>query len=164
MKLSSIELKWLEQTKHFKGGYDFFKEWRTNNLSSPTHLVVFEYLVTHKFKWENLRSTKINIQPHYQYGEINKLYEMDMSIIGITLSQLNYEGSIHQFIREMATNSISRQLKKIKKRVTLIRHINWEDTLTKILRIIVESKSIEMNNNNEKHINRYFSEKGENDR
>ena len=159
MKLNSIEQEWLNSTEHYKGAYNFFIDWRKKNMKSPTHLAVFEYLKQNNFNWTNLIERTYEFQPHYQYNEINKLFQMDISIIAIALSQLDTERRINQYIHEMARNAINRQLNnKIKKRVTKIRHVNWDKTLKKIRMEIEKLSIIELPNSNEEYYYRYFNE------
>jgi hypothetical protein len=108
MSLSLIEDQWLNSNHHYRGGFDFFINWRKSNKNSPTHLVVFEYMIKNDFNWDDLMDKSIDIQPHFQLNELNKLFDMDMSIIGIAISQLTIENVIHQYMIEMAKNAISR--------------------------------------------------------
>ncbi len=157
--LSLTEIKWLNSTKHYKGGYEFFIKWKKLNKTSPTHLVVFEYLNEHTFNWGNLKDKAIEIQPHFLLNEVNKLYEMDMSIVGIAMSQLAMESKIHQYIVEMAKNAISRQLnERVKNRVTVIRYVNWHETLLKLKKILEEQANVELPNTNSEYFYRYFNE------
>lgn len=156
--LSLTEQKWLNSNQHYKGGYEFFIKWRRINKTSPTHLVVFEYLSENSFSWGNLNDKLIENQPYYIMDEVNKLYDMDMSIIGMAMSQLELEAKIHQYISEMAKNAISRQLnEKVKNRVTIIRYVKWQETLKK-LNIILEEQTVEMPNTNSEYFYKYFRE------
>jgi hypothetical protein len=160
MILSQIEERWLNSTHHYKDGFDFFIEWRNNNKTSPTHLVVYEYLIKNNFDWGDLRDDSIDIQPYFQLNEFNKLYDMDMSIIGIALSQLKMENHIQQYLIEMAKNAISRQLSdKIKKRVTRIRWVKWEESLSKIYDILDNQSNIQLPNKNTEYFYSYFNDK-----
>ena len=157
--LSLTEIKWLNSTHHYKGGYEFFIKWRRNNKNSPTHLVVFEYLSENSFNWGNLKDKSIEIQPHFLMNEVNKLYHMDMSIIGIAMSQLAMESKVHHYIGEMAKNAILRQLnEKVKNSVTVIRYVNWNETLLKLKNILGEQTNIELPNTNSEYFYRYFNE------
>jgi len=157
--LSLTDRKWLNSTQHYVGGYEFFIKWRKNNKTSPTHLVVFEYLSENSFNWGNLKDKSIEIQPHFLMNEVNKLYDMDMSIVGIAMSQLAMEAKIHQYIVEMAKNAISRQLnERVKNRVTAIRYVNWHETLLKLNLILEEQANVELPNTNSEYFYRYFNE------
>ena len=149
----------LNSTEHYRCGFDFFKKWRQNNKTTPTHLVVFKYLGDNSFNWGDLRNSSIEIQPHYHMNELNKLYDMDMSIIGIALSQLEAENRIHFYILEMAKNAISRQLnQKLEHRVTKLRYANWSNTFRKIYKSLENQKQIEMPKRNSEKFYNYFNE------
>lgn len=160
MILSQVEERWLNSTHHYKGGFDFFIKWRNINKNSPTHLVVFEYLIINNFDWGDLTDDSIDIQPYFQLKEFNKLYDMDMSIIGIAISQLKMENQIHHYLIEMAKNAISRQLnERVRTRVTSIRWVKWVETLSKIYDILASHSNIELPNKNAEYFYRYFNEK-----
>ena len=91
MILSPIEEQWLNSTHHYKGGFQFFIKWKNNNKTSPTHLAVYEYLSKNDFIWGDLKDSSIEVQPYFQLIQLNKLYDMDMAIIGISMSQLKME-------------------------------------------------------------------------
>lgn len=160
--LNQIEQQWLNSIPHYKSSYEFFVQWRKNNVSSPTHLVVYEYLIKYDFDWADLRDKSIELQPHFQNNEFNKLYDMDMAIIGIAMSQLTTENKIQQYLLEMAENAISRQLsEKVKNKVTSIRFVKWNESLLKIYNIFETQTNIELPNSNIEYFRKYFNDKKE---
>jgi len=161
MELIKSDIQWLKSDKDFCFGYNFFKEWRKTNQKSPTHLVVYDCLISIGIEWGDLRSPKIENQPLFIYGEIDKLIEMDMTIIGIVVGQLFNEGKINQYFKEMAQNAISRQLNEAiykDKRITKIRYIEWSETFARLHNLIENEKSIELANKNVEYFIKYFCE------